>query len=349
MIQFQLLGTLGLARDDGSEARPLLVRPKQTALLAYLVLHQPRGWQQRNSLLALFWPESDDRRARFSLRSALHGLRSELGADAILARGDDELMVNPSLVRCDVLAFEDALDEQRPADALALYGGPLLEGLVLTGVPDFQIWADARRDGLRRRAVSAAMSLADAAALAGRSDDLVRWTRRALDLSPYEETLIRRLLQAFEQRGDRAEALAVYEQWSSRLRAELDSEPSPETVAVSDRLRANMAPRRQSVVAVSVVDVPTLAAALPTTCSIVAGRSCHRRHQRALAAGCQARFGWRSASPSQSNSRRSRLPDRLACGNHRRLIQRRTAPPCCHSPTRATRSTRDSRATRPRC
>ncbi len=246
MIEFKVLGSLSLVGHDGQEATSLLVRPKQVALLTYLALRQPRGWQQRNSLLALLWPESDDRRARFSLRSALHSLRSELGSDAIVARGDDELAVNPDVVRCDALAFEDALDAGRLEDGLSLYRGPLLEGFIVPALADFHIWSDERREVLRRRAVSAAVSLADAAEAGDNSDEVLRWARRALELSPHEETLLRRVLDVLSQRGERVEALRVYEQWATRFRGELEGEPSSDTLAVVDQLRIPVAPRART-------------------------------------------------------------------------------------------------------
>lgn len=275
MIEFKVLGSLSLTNHDGQEATSLLVRSKQVALLAYLAARQPRGWQQRNSLLALLWPESDDKRARFSLRSALHGIRSELGTDTIIARGDEELAINPDAIRCDVSAFEDALDAGRLEDALAMYRGPLLEGLVVPGLADFHIWADERREGLRRRAVAAAVSLADTAA---GTDAELRWTRRALELSPHEEALLRRALQALARRGERAEALRVYEQWAARLRTELDGEPSPETSAMVERLRAAPpAPPRVTTRAESTIESPAVDAGAPATVPAPAAKRTRRR------------------------------------------------------------------------
>ena len=61
--------------------REVLAQPKRVALLAYLVVEGQRVPVPRDRLLALFWPESDEARARNALSQALHHLRQALGTD----------------------------------------------------------------------------------------------------------------------------------------------------------------------------------------------------------------------------------------------------------------------------
>jgi DNA-binding SARP family transcriptional activator len=79
MIEFRTLGALDLRRSDGPELDSLLAQPKRIALLAYLCLSNPHGFQRRDTILGLFWPDSNQTRARASLRRALHVLRQTLG------------------------------------------------------------------------------------------------------------------------------------------------------------------------------------------------------------------------------------------------------------------------------
>lgn len=244
VIQLSLLGALALRDAEGRDIRPVLVRPKRLALLAYLAAADSRqgGWQQRNELLALFWPESDEKRARFSLRNALSALRADLGGDAIQVRGDEEVAANRDVVRCDVRAFEDALDRGDPEGALESYQGPLLSGVVLPGLSEFQLWVDARRETLRRRAADAAATLADRTERAGDIRTALHWVRRLEALSPYEEVVLRRELELLEKSGDRVAAAHAYRSWTDRLRADLESEPSVETVAMMQRIRTATGP-----------------------------------------------------------------------------------------------------------
>lgn len=79
MIDFRLLGTLQLLESNGRDLTEVVAQPKLAALLAYLTLARPRGFQRRDTLLALFWPDLDEKRARHALNQALYALRHALG------------------------------------------------------------------------------------------------------------------------------------------------------------------------------------------------------------------------------------------------------------------------------
>ncbi|HET9426510.1 MAG TPA: BTAD domain-containing putative transcriptional regulator [Gemmatimonadaceae bacterium] len=247
MIQLRLLGSIDLRDAEGRELRRLLVRPKQVALLACLALRSPGEWLQRGGLLALLWPESDERRARLSLRNALYALRTELGADVVLSRGDDEVMLDASRVSCDTDGFTRALAAGDYELALSLYRGPLLEGLAVTGLHDFDAFLDGRRDSFRRSAANAAMTLSDRAFQASEFVAAERWAAQAVELSPYEEVAIRRQLLALEQLGDGAAASQAFARWATRLRNDLDVTASAETTDLARRVGAGRAPTATSV------------------------------------------------------------------------------------------------------
>src|SRR5687768_15892453 len=109
-----------LRNSQGEELRGLLAQPKRMALLAYLVLATPRGFQPRDRLLALFWPEHDTEHARNSLNQSVHALRRALGADAIVSRNGDALSLDARHFWCDALAFEEALEAGRLGEGLEL-------------------------------------------------------------------------------------------------------------------------------------------------------------------------------------------------------------------------------------
>src|SRR6185295_13844925 len=114
---------------DGPPSEPIHLQPKRLALLAFLALAARDGCQQRDTLLALFWPRADRERARRSLRQALFHLRNELGDGVILNRGRDGIALAPNWVWCDAAAVEAAIREHRPREALQLYAGDFMPGL----------------------------------------------------------------------------------------------------------------------------------------------------------------------------------------------------------------------------
>src|SRR5437763_1555262 len=86
---------VGLCAAGGRQVEALVRHPKRAALLAYLAAAIPRGPHRRDTLLALFWPESDAPHARAALNQALYVLRSALGDEAIAPRGDGEVASSP--------------------------------------------------------------------------------------------------------------------------------------------------------------------------------------------------------------------------------------------------------------
>ena len=239
MIELHTLGALDLRATDGREVRAVLQQPKRLGLLAYLAADSPRRFHRRDTLLALFWPELDQSHARAALRRSLHFLRGALGAGALAGRGDEEVGVPEEALWCDATALERALDAGDPERAASLYRGSFLEGLHVEGAAsEFQDWLDRERERLRRQAAAAAALLMERAEREGRAPDAARWARRALELMPDDESALRRLLALLDRAGDRPAAVQAYEDFARRMAQDLDLEPSPETVALAESIRA---------------------------------------------------------------------------------------------------------------
>ncbi|GMV09416.1 MAG: hypothetical protein AMXMBFR55_11500 [Gemmatimonadota bacterium] len=227
MIRFQTLGAIELRRDDTALAT-ILAQPKRLALLAYLACARPAGFRSRDTILALFWPESDTERARNSLRQALHHLRRGMGEDAITTRGEREVGIDPAIVICDASRFDAAIDGGQLEEALALYQGDFLAGLHVHDAPDAERWLDDERLRRRRLAVEGARQLAEAAASSGDAEGGVRWARRALAIDPTDEGAVRRLVELLADAGDVTGALDVYADHVKRLAADFGLKPSLE-------------------------------------------------------------------------------------------------------------------------
>lgn len=236
-----MLGTLDLRSTEQAELHQILAQPKRFALLVYLAAAGGGAFRRRDTLFTLFWPESDAERARSSLRTALHFLRRALGPEVIASRGTEEVGVAGGTVWCDALAFEAELDGGRPEAALELYRGPFLAGFNLSGVAEWERWVSVERERLRRRAVEAAEVLAARAEEDGDAQAVAKWARRAAALEPEDEGSLRRLMTRLAATGDRAGAVYAFEEFSKRLRAECEAEPSRQTRALADEIRRGAA------------------------------------------------------------------------------------------------------------
>ncbi len=226
MIELRAFGSASLVASDGREIQAVLTQPKRLALLLFLAVAAQRGFHRRDTLLGVFWPALDQPHARQSLRKAVHMLRRSLGADVLVARGDEELAVAPDHLWCDAAAFERAVAEGRPADALELYRGDLLEGFFVAEAPEFERWLERERARLRDVAAQAAWSLAETAAARGQASEAVRWARRAARFTPDDEAALCELVSVLTRVGDRAAALRAYDEFTERLEREFGVRPS---------------------------------------------------------------------------------------------------------------------------
>ena len=156
VFSFRTLGALELHAESGVEQTGVLSGQKLVALLAYLSLARPHGLHRRDTVVGLLWGELDQERARAALRHAVYRLRRALGADAIVNRGDEDIGVDPAVIRCDAAEFEALIAAGSVAEATALYRGDLLPGFFVAGAPEFERWLDGERARLRTLASSSA-------------------------------------------------------------------------------------------------------------------------------------------------------------------------------------------------
>jgi DNA-binding SARP family transcriptional activator len=229
MIELRTLGTVDLRNAGGGEIRAVLAQPKRVALLVYVAVARPRGFQRRDVLLALFWPELSQPRARAALRKAVHVVRRGVGPEVLVGRGDEEVRLSETAFWCDTVAFEQAVAARRFAEALDLYCGDFLQGFFISRAPEFEQWAEQERARLRAHAATAAWALADEAALQKQDVGAVNLARRALAFTPSDEGALRRLVTLCYRIGDRAAALQAYNAFAAQLLADYGVRPSAET------------------------------------------------------------------------------------------------------------------------
>ena len=237
MISFKALGGISLSGPHGP-ADGVLAQPRRLALFSWLTLSVPRGPHRRDRLVALFWPEADEGKARNSLSQAIYHLRQDLEPGLLLGRGAEMLGIDFSRMECDVLAFEQAVVAGRWTEARSIYRGELLPGFHASGVPEFERWLERERHRLAGMAVDAgwrAASEAERRADAAAAVDAARW---AASLVPYDEEALRRLLGMLDRAGDRAGVIEAYEAFAGRLGQEYGEHPAPETTALVAQVRA---------------------------------------------------------------------------------------------------------------
>ena len=237
-LELRLLGGIELRGAQEGVADRLLSQSKAVALLAFLALSPERRFQRRDLLIGLLWPELDQAHARAALRKVAYEIRGMLGTDTIISRGDEELAIPPAALVCDVEAFDAACDRGRLVQALDYYRGELMPGFFLSGCVDFERWIDERRADARERAAGASWALALSLEEGQQFSNAGSWARRSVRHAWNDERVLRRALAMLDRIGDRAGAVKLYEDFATRLRSDLDVEPSPETIALMKTIRS---------------------------------------------------------------------------------------------------------------
>jgi serine/threonine-protein kinase len=232
-----LFGSISL-RGPGRGLDRVLVNAKAVALLAYLALPTVGRFVRRDTLVGLLWPDLDQSRARRSLRKTLHVLRQALGAEAVISRGDEDIALSAAVVWCDAATFSAAADGGFLLQALELYRGELMPGFHLPDCWEFDRWIEEERNAARERASAAAWALAQRLETDEQLSDAAGMARQSVRFSWSDERALRRAVAMLDRLGDRAGALRLYEEFVRRLRLELDTEPSRESLELANRVRA---------------------------------------------------------------------------------------------------------------
>lgn len=253
-MQIRTLGAVAAFRADGSRIDGLTAESKRFAVLLRVLLS---GSCRRDELAAMLWPDLDQDHARGALRQTLRYLRRAIGPDVIVNRGAEELALGTGAVWCDAVAFERAIGEGRASDAWELYHGNFLDTVyVCGGAPEFTEWIDAHRLRLRRLASRTAWRLSDQAVASGDIPQGTDFARRAYELAGDSERDLARLLTLLAATGDRAGALAVYEEFTSHLAREYEADPSPQTQQLIAGIRAQSMPALTAISTIASGSVP---------------------------------------------------------------------------------------------
>ena len=248
-LELRLLGP-PVERRDGA---PLRLRTRKAlALLAYLAAEG--GTRRRAELAALLWPESGEKRARTTLRSAIADLRSALGASSgylIVDRDSLGLDVEAG-VHVDLTVLQSAYELARDSAGIArppdgaerrelaerlregaeAYLGEFLEGFYLDDAPEFDYWASVEREGWRTRLAVVLDGLSGLLLESGEAREAAAVAERWAAHEPHGEAAHGRLMRARYALGDRAGALRVYERYRSA------AEGGPEGAAIAPEMAA---------------------------------------------------------------------------------------------------------------
>ncbi|HJR35716.1 MAG TPA: BTAD domain-containing putative transcriptional regulator, partial [Gemmatimonadales bacterium] len=124
----------------------------------------------------------------------------------------------------------------------------LLEGFFVgEASAEFDQWLETERRHLGKLAGGAFRTLAQRLDEQGKGlPDAIAAARHGVRLDPDDELGIQQLLGLLDQAGDRAGAIAAYEQFAERLNREYSAQPSAETQQLMEKIRSRSRPHRDA-------------------------------------------------------------------------------------------------------
>jgi len=245
-VEVTVLGRAEIVDADPQRAP----RPKSLELLVYLAAHD--GSATVDAILEDLLPDAPKSRAGHRLHTYVSDLRGVLclngGHGEYVTHPRLHYRLNPATVGIDLwqmrAAIADATRADQPSERIAalrravtLYRGPL-------AADHDYLWIEPYREATRRQALDATTALIDA--LADQPDEQLTVLGPAIDLHPYAEHLYQAAMRAHHHLGHLDDIRALRRAVTTAA-AELDAEPSDDTLALADRLVTDLQTRRRPV------------------------------------------------------------------------------------------------------
>src|SRR4029077_4046821 len=240
-VRIYLTGEVAVERGEQMLRDADLAGRQGRLALVYLVSERDRPGP-RSELAELLWPDSLPPSWPVALSAVISKLRQKLGT---LGLDRDQIIANafrcyqfrpPAETWIDLEAAADAVDQAEGAvlasQPQAAYGPSLIATTIARRpflVGEDAPWVMTRRDRLREILIRALDCRVEALVWNGELALAQDQARAAVELEPFRESGYRRLMQVLVKRGDRAEAVRVYQDCKRRLADELGVAPSDET------------------------------------------------------------------------------------------------------------------------
>lgn len=237
-LNVRLLGEFA-ASVDATEIE--FATDKVRGLLAYLAVESDKI-HARTQLATLLWGDWDDKGAKANLRKSLFRLRKGLGASAetllTITRNSVEFHAEHAAIdlrQFTQLAHKDDIDSL--TTAVTHYQGTLLAGLDVEDAPEFNEWLTVQRENLHQQYLTLLYQLGELHLAQENYVAVQALAQEQLALESWREGAHRQLMRVFQAQGQRAEALAQYDQCYTILEEELGVEPSAETHSLAAAIR----------------------------------------------------------------------------------------------------------------
>ena len=237
-VRIQTLGQFNVWRNNTKVASKEWSRDKAVQLLQYLISNRQRHALHKEKIMDHLWEEGDDR----DFKVALHGVNKVLEPErpsrtesTFIIRQGISYQLNLEQIWIDVEALEkyiiignEALGEDNSISkkayklAIELYQGVYLPNRI------YEDWSSEEREKTQMLILGAYVTLAEILVEENPTES-IRLAQNAISIDPTWEDAYRLQMQAYLIKGNRPQAIKIYQKCVDVLDEEYGIDPLPET------------------------------------------------------------------------------------------------------------------------
>lgn len=241
-IQVKLFGAFGLAVDGAPVGNEVWKTRKISGILKYILANAGKA-VPRETLAAVFWPDSNAKAAFSSLRVAIFELRKTLSSfgmafdspDALISEDKNGFFVcSPDYVQSDANLFSGLYEKSKAADLPAEEKGALLQQMTDLYDGDFLAddvrddWIVVLREYYKSIYVAASHQLAELYRKNGQAGQAEALLLKHIQVDPYDEAACRKLMDLFTASGREVQASTLHDQFKRRANQQAAAAPTPD-------------------------------------------------------------------------------------------------------------------------
>lgn len=215
-VEFRLFGSGSIVEDNREIFIPM---GKLSGILYYILLKKVVS---RDELAGMFWPMSNNEKARISLRNAIHKIRKNFGEDIILSPNKSILTLNTGIdYYIDVEEFE-----HDPANKLDLYADEFLKGFFVKDAADFEYWLTELRTYYKELYISNSEKQLEKNFRLKKYKELELDINNIISIDNYNEKAYFYLLSLYKETGRNDKIINEYHNLQKIMNEELGIDPS---------------------------------------------------------------------------------------------------------------------------
>jgi DNA-binding SARP family transcriptional activator len=249
-IKVYTLGRFDLLRDDEPIRYSRKIKQKPLSMLKALVVLGRRDVKEEH-LDDLLWPDAEGDAAHSAFTTTLSRLRQMLGINEAIKYREGLVTLNSRYCWVDAWAFEHLInraealwkesqseDKIRVALRLSQKAIDIYKGKFLPS-DEGHFWTASYRERLLNKFLHIVSRLGSYLQQRGQWEQAVECYQRALEVDDLSEDFYQNLMVCYQQLGQHAEAIGVYNRCRKILSATLGIEPSPKTETIYKAILSN--------------------------------------------------------------------------------------------------------------